>query len=158
MPRDPEKVKAARKRWYEKHGKDYARKNKDKLLAAAKKYYINNRDKCLEKSKIYRKKDFAKLLFANARNRARTKNLEFTLTRPWLDAKLEPMCCEATGVKLVWDHEVCKPSLDKINPELGYTEDNTQITTWIYNRAKFTFSKDDMLKYLVRPMAERNMF
>lgn len=37
------------------------------------------------------------------------------------------------------------PSLDKINPALPYTKENTQVVVWIYNRAKGPNAHEDVL-------------
>lgn len=54
--------------------------------------------------------------------------------------------CALTGVTLVIErgHPLCL-SLDQIDPDLGYTEDNVQWLAWCVNRAKGDLHLDDFI-------------
>lgn len=121
-------------------GQRYYQKNKERLQKASRECRMRRRAE-----------DPAKYMLDNAQDRARIKGLEFALSREWLEVKLVAGVCEVTGVKLDWSRETTKPSLDRLDTSKGYTEKNTRVTTWIYNRARGTFSDEEFMEYLVRP-------
>jgi len=103
--------------------------------------------KCKECLKFaHRKKPVHKVLLNNAKNRARAKGLEFSLTSEWLLERLEKGLCEVTGINFEGYCSPFAPSLDRKDPNKGYTEDNTQVVVWIYNRCKNTDSHEDVLR------------
>jgi len=74
---------------------------------------------------------------------------------------MEPMTCEASGVPLVWEGrgnaKSWSPSLDRIDPSKGYTEENVRVGCWLFNRAKGNGSDSEVLlmaKSLVRKLNE----
>ena len=87
-----------------------------------------------------------KVLLNNAKNRARDKGLDFSLTSKWLTDKLEKGVCEVTGIRFEGYCSSFAPSLDRKDPAKGYTEDNTQVVVWIYNRCKNNGSHEDVLR------------
>lgn len=90
-----------------------------------------------------------------AKHRAAKKGLAFDLDLEWLVRKMEPLVCEATGVKLNLDPPPTKrgfnlwsPSLDKIDPYGGYTKDNVAVVSTGYNLLKNQNSDQDALRFL----------
>ncbi len=84
-----------------------------------------------------------------ALQRAKDKNLEFTLTKQFILDKVLQGVCEVTGVPLDFsggERKPNTPSLDRKIPELGYTPDNVQLVCWIYNSAKSIFKHEDVLE------------
>lgn len=85
-----------------------------------------------------------------AQSRAKAKNLEFDLTREFILGKLEKGVCEVTGVPLDLSgggRKPLTPSLDKIDPMKGYTQDNVQLVSFIYNVAKGDWKHEDVLDF-----------
>lgn len=84
------------------------------------------------------------LRFCAARSRARKKNLDFNLTRDWIFEKLKLPFCEATGLPFNMTDKPpagkrfhpFAPSIDRIDPKLGYTTDNCRMVIWIFNQSK----------------------
>jgi hypothetical protein len=96
----------------------------------------------------------ANVLLQAAKTRARKRDQAFTITMDWVERKLLAGVCEATGVPLTLDAGTpWSPSLDKIDPEKGYTPENTRIVTWFYNRAKGS-STDGETRRLILEAAE----
>lgn len=91
-------------------------------------------------------------LLTAAKNRAKTNGLECDLDREWLEIRLQPMKCEATGVDLVLErqdnvqHTPFRPSIDRIENSKGYTKDNCRIVCVIYNKAKSDGTDADVLR------------
>ena len=97
----------------------------------------------IKKRRVYRStvKGKAHVLYDSARKRAVKKNLEFSITREWIHAKLIIGKCELSG--LLFDLSLSKdtrthpygPSIDRIDSRRGYTEDNCRIICWALNLA-----------------------
>lgn len=82
------------------------------------------------------------LLLVSCRRRAKIKGWDCDIDYDWLTGHITPLVCEATGMKLTleisetMDHTYNRPSIDRIDSDRGYTKDNCQIVSVIYNRAK----------------------
>ena len=94
--------------------------------------------------------DWTARLRNKALQRAKVKDLEFTLTKEFLLEKVNKGICEVTGVPLDFSGGPRKPhtpSLDRIDPLKGYTPDNVQLVSWIYNSAKNIFTHQDVVEF-----------
>ena len=113
---------------------------------ACAKWYRNNKEVAKRAYNRYAAEDWGRYAIREVKRRAKRKGCECTITADWLNERLRPMICEATGISLVWDgpdgDNPWAPSVDKIDPDGGYTEDNTQVTCWAYNWAKGKWSED----------------
>jgi hypothetical protein len=84
----------------------------------------------------------AKELHKAARDRARTKGLDFSLSVDWVHAKLEAGVCEYTGLRFDLSpapdshRNPLAPSLDQLIAGAGYTEENTRAVISVFNIAK----------------------
>jgi hypothetical protein len=88
----------------------------------------------------------------NARKRAQTKKVAFDLTREWVAERLEAGVCEVTGLKFTYQAgygrshnriNAKSPSIDRIDPNGGYTTENSRMVVWIFNRARGAFPDGD---------------
>lgn len=97
-------------------------------------------------------------MLANARKRATKKGLEFTLTSISIDRIIEEQGnkCAYSGLTLNWERSaptkqrVCPPdraSLDRIDSQRGYTEDNVQLVTDFCNRIKTWYPDRDVYAF-----------
>jgi hypothetical protein len=90
-------------------------------------------------------------LHNHAKQRAKAAKIEFSITREWVTNKLNVGKCEMTGRQFVFQVDSGKgagaysPSLDRIEPRLGYTPENTRLILWGVNCAKNKFT-DDVMK------------
>jgi hypothetical protein len=89
-------------------------------------------------------------VWKSARDRASKKGIEFSLSRSKVERAILGGLCEVTG--LAFDMALknknqgsLSPSIDKIDPRKGYTDDNCQIVCWLYNRAKGDGSHDEVM-------------
>ena len=79
------------------------------------------------------------ILWRSARLRSRKANVPFTITKAWVLERLERGVSELTGLPLVFEQHdrysqhPAAPSLDRIDPSKGYTEDNTMVVCWAEN-------------------------
>jgi len=107
-----------------------------------------NRD--MQKKYFSKAKGKATVLFCDAKRRAKKRGLKLQITKDWIRRKLEAGVCEVTGIPFVLDaspRSPWSPSLDRINPERGYTYKNTRLVVWIHNTAKGTWTLDDVERY-----------
>ena len=88
-------------------------------------------------------------LVADARMRAKQRNLPCDITTENIAERIQRGKCEVTGVPFelsrIPQRAWC-PSLDRINPVLGYTQDNIQVVAWIYNAAKGVHGHAEVIK------------
>ena len=105
-----------------------------------------------ERDKLFRRK--ATEIWHNAKKRAKNKGLFFTLEKDFITDF--PIYCPVLGIRLNWESGTGydnSPSLDRINPNLGYTKDNVRIISHRANRLKCNASSNEMflvLKDLIR--------
>jgi hypothetical protein len=72
------------------------------------------------------------------------------LTQEWVSQKIAQGFCEVSGIKFdVEGHGAparpFAPSLDRTDPTQPYTQANTKVVAWIYNRAKGVHSHHDVM-------------
>jgi len=96
----------------------------------------NNWDKKYNDSRMSSKSNHVKLLLNASKSRAKRDNLAFDLTHAYL-LSIAPDKCPVFNFELGWcqRNKIMKPhspSLDRINPKLGYVIGNVQ---WISNKA-----------------------
>ncbi len=88
-------------------------------------------------------------LLASTKTRAKLKGIEWGLTDEYFYGRLASMRCEVSGLPLTFGgrkHDPWRPSVDRIDPDEGYTPGNVQIVCWIYNRAKHIGSHEDVVR------------
>jgi hypothetical protein len=97
----------------------------------------------------------ARTLWTSAYYRAKKKGLEFNLTIEWIQSRLQEGICSVTGLPFEIK-EYSKngnleklspyaPSLDRINSDKGYTEDNVQVVLNNYNKFKSDSRTEDSI-------------
>jgi hypothetical protein len=145
----------------------YADKNSQEAVAsrkrAYKKYYSNNREAEIKRKALYNslnkdkvnsnsvkrrstKTPKEKVLFLNAKNRAKAKGIPFDLE---IADIVVPDFCPILGIPLVVSTESAKdgsPSIDRIVPEKGYVKGNIQIISHKANTIKSNASLEELEK------------
>lgn len=161
---------ADRRKYYEKGGaarrRDYRVRHYDKNLAYQRKWKAaqnphetaQKRKNWYDTTKLSRREYARKwgetiagrssTLFSNRRKWAKSRGLEFSLTRDWVAEKLEMGKCEATGLPFVLDEgmNAFSPSIDKIDQTRGYTPDNCRMVIYIFNTARNVYTDADVEK------------
>jgi hypothetical protein len=132
----PDKIREYRNRFLDKNGSQYLR-------------YRNTMD------------GRARNLWDAAKTNARNKGLPFALEKAWILERLAVGVCEETGLALSMEQpETGKrrnpraPSLDRIDPTLGYIPSNVRLVCWQYNAAKSEFGVE-VLKEMVEALSQR---
>jgi hypothetical protein len=87
-----------------------------------------------------------RLLLKNAKTRAIDKKLPYDLDHEFMKT-LNVTLCAATGVPLNvaanGKVQMCSPSLDRIDPQKGYTKGNVRVVANMINSCKGSWSEDD---------------
>lgn len=98
----------------------------------------------------------AKQLFRNAKDRAIKNSIPFTLTMKRIENALSFGKCERTGIKFEFNQKENQffnpysPSVDKVDPTKGYTDDNVKIVVDIYNRGKGQNTDEEFRDFILK--------
>lgn len=97
----------------------------------------------------------ASVLFSNAKSRCKEKGVELHITQEWVKEQLKRGTCEITGIRFNLEPPTKgltrlpdAPSLDRIDKNKHYTEDNTRVILWAVNCALAEYGTDVMLPIL----------
>ena len=127
--KDPERIRALSRASYKSNPenkirkRDWMRKNGEKYVEAARKD---------RKARPYL------YLIAKAKNRAKGYEIDFNLTKEWAESRWTGNC-ELTGAAFIAADGKTGPysaSLDRIDSDKGYTQDNCRFVLWAVNRMK----------------------
>lgn len=97
----------------------------------------------------------ARTLYQNAKSRAAASGAPFGLTRAWVEEQLLSGRCAVTGLPFdttssgrgKGHQHPWAPSLDRIVPHLGYTQENTRAVVWMFNAARHVGSDQDVMQF-----------
>lgn len=130
--------------------------HKDEIRAKTREWYAQNINGMREKAIAdYRKRYFSgqikhrlRSAWHSAKVRAKKRGLEFDLKLSDLG---EPTHCAATGIefdmtKSFRNGNIFVPSLDRMDPSLGYVKGNVRVVCHGYNLAKHTGTDSDVVK------------
>lgn len=97
----------------------------------------------------------AKNLHSRTRSSAKKRGLIYELSPEWFLAKLEAGVCELTGLPFGRSGfgDPNAPSPDRLDNEIGYTDENTRVILWWINQAKGPWP-EDVFQSLMRNYAE----
>jgi hypothetical protein len=87
------------------------------------------------------------IMFDSARRNAQRLGVPFSITREWVQERVDRGRCEVTNItfqSLPRGNPFCA-SLDQKRPQGGYTPENAQVVVCIYNLAKNKWSHEDVL-------------
>ena len=93
-------------------------------------------------------------------NNTKGKTCEFTLTREWIEATLEAQghICPRTGITYEYDEYKSwhkrsghpnRPSINRLNPAKGYTEDNCEIVSNYYNTMLSSWTRTEVWPHVL---------
>jgi hypothetical protein len=156
-------------------------KHREKILARKREWLEENRDAVRARKRVLRAENIEKvreldrktsrtrwqkrrirMLASGAKSRCVRRGMEFSLDEAWMKNAENITHCPLTGVKLRQDGSGRKgrfrdpyaPSIDRIEPQRGYTPDNTRIICVWANVAKGEMSDREFLA-LCRLTVER---
>ena len=111
-------------------------------------YYQDHKDEIIAKNRLWKKNNPIKVFRGRVKRRAREAKVDFDLSLEWFEQRLRRGVCEATGLPFVdSDKHMApfKPSVDRTDPNGGYTEDNCKMVIWMYNAGKGDNSHKDVM-------------
>ena len=128
----------------------YYQENKEKILKQNKEWREKNKERHAEMNAAWYKrtkeKNLVKYLYKYAKARAVKKNLPFTIT---LEDVVIPDRCPIFGVPFILgDIKYC-PSIDRIEPTLGYVKDNIQVISNLANKMKWDSNQEELLDFCI---------
>lgn len=133
------------------------KKNQKTIVVRKREWRASNRHKdaayrTKTRSTVYGR---AVMLHDNARSRARKKNMSFSLTLEHVLAGIETVFCPKTGVmfdlsKTGGRTNPYAPSVDRIDANKPYSDDNVQVVAWFYNHMKHCHSEVVLLDLCAR--------
>jgi hypothetical protein len=133
------------------YSRKWKQRNSKRLSTARRKRYADTEGKEVKirvarRKKLYPLRFRCQMLRSGMRDRARIKNIEYDknfFTTNYLMKRLSKNSnCECCGKKLDLGYKNDKrfnensPSMDRVNPNKGYTKENTAILCWRCNRIK----------------------
>lgn len=134
--------------------KKYQQRNKEKIQAQRKEYYLKNKHKTAERNRLSaiesRRNNPAKAMLVAARYRSKERDLFFNLEEkdiilpevcPVLQILLESHAGKGSAMKKN------SYSLDRIDPLKGYTKDNIQVMSSLANRMKQNATPEELLLF-----------
>lgn len=114
---------------------------------ASLKYAANNKERISERMRFYRKRNPEKYIWIAAKQRAKKKGIPFDIE---IKDIVIPATCPVFGFSLeMSDFTVQKnsPSLDRINPNLGYIKSNIQVISNLANAMKSDATNQQLLQF-----------
>lgn len=136
---NPDKVKAYKKKWYDKNRESILAKRRNPETRAKHRAYAEN----------YRNTDLVRYRIGRKRAHAKSQGVEFNLTEEWFRENLDRGCA-VTGKTFSDDpRSPWRPEVDRIIHKGPYTVDNCRLVCAIFNRARMGYSDEE-----VRELAE----
>lgn len=140
--KNPERIKKDKKKYY------------DENQAKLRQYYQDNREWILRNAKQSRtgKHGYLKAMLYSAKSRAKKKGWDFDLDLDYL-ITMAPDRCPVDNREFDWNRRLDQdstlplsiPSIDRIDPSVGYTKGNIAIIGDQWNRWKNNMQLNDLL-------------
>lgn len=128
--------------------REYARKRRARIEGFANRERVSMNEA--------RRKDVVKFIVRGAKSRSIKNGHEFDLTLEWAHARWTGKC-ELSGLPFDWSKPLLhafSPSIDRINPLKGYTQDNCRFILQAINAFKGSWSDETMFA-IASAMLER---
>lgn len=162
-PEERAKKRAAHKIWSDADKK----KNPEKYRAKYTQDRLRNPEGFRRRQREYRARNRDLAMFRSAKERAKVRGWEFSITREWLRQRLDVGVCEATGLRFnsgefkgVGKADPFSASLDRKDSAKGYTSENCRLVLWGFNMALSQWGQDIYAEiaqaYLVKNLSKIN--
>jgi hypothetical protein len=146
---------------------EYRKNNLERLTKNNRNYRKENAESCrIAASKLVKKyrmtpRGRASMLLRSARNRSKKSKCLCTVAIDKILTAIEKGTCQRTGLRFdmrppITGHKnnPLAPSLDKIDPKGGYTDENIQVVCWQYNVMKHQLSDSELLSFCEAVVAQ----
>ena len=104
------------------------------------------RQKALWKRTRHLPSKVARIMWNSAKTRARKRGFEFSITREWVQERLDAGHCEVSKIPFVIGQRrsAYSPSIDRKDNALGYTPENCRLILFAVNWFKGEWAEADM--------------
>jgi len=151
--KDPEKVKAYNAKWRKEHpGYDkewWAKNGKATSARSRRKRLMKDPEVELKYARRYRKTVRGRSVHSrrNVIQRCKHRGIPCSLSIEWFVERMETGC-ELTGIPFVLDKgwNIYSPSVDRIDPNEGYTPENSRMILMSLNAFKENGTDEDMVR------------
>lgn len=129
------------------YNRQYHLKNKERIQERVKSWYKENRDLRKDYRETYKDKANNRILISEAKSRAKANSIPFDLEA---DDVCIPEFCPVLKVPLkvgVGKAGPFSPSLDRIDPNLGYVKGNVQVISLRANRMKNDATREELISF-----------
>lgn len=126
--------------------KEYTEEQRQARREASKRWKAKNKDKRRNSNRKWVANNPCKTLYLTMQRNSKKRGHELILTYEEVQAIVEPMVCQMTGVSLAWDTEDWTPSIDRIDNQQGYKPGNVRLVAWIVNRARANGTDENLLR------------
>jgi hypothetical protein len=125
---NPEKVKQSNSR--------YQKSDRAKNLRKAR--YKKNIDKHREKDRNRWRESWESRKISKVKSMCKAKKIDFDLTVDWLKRQFEKQefRCFYSNVLMDTEKQLFKPTLERLDPSRGYTQDNVVLATYFFNMGR----------------------
>jgi len=133
----PFKDKDFAKEYHKQKSRDWMKADRD-----------NNLEKYKERERSFRENNPSKRLLYSTKQTAKKKNIEHSLVESDI---ICPVLCPYLGIQIDYRAGVGKhmfnPSVDRINPKLGYIKDNIEVISSLANTMKCNATVEQLLAF-----------
>lgn len=135
---------------------------------ACRKYYANNKEKCMQWSAQWKDslkaranagdmQAMAQYLMSSVSGRAKRTGIEFSLVPE--DLHIPPdLLCPVFGIRMQiatkQSNNPHSPSVDRIDPSMGYVKGNVQVISMLANRMKNNATKDQLHAFAIWALSQ----
>lgn len=139
-----------------RNNKKYQAENRTTINAGMRRWRNENPDAVKEQQKRWRENNPEAALILNIRNRCKASGVPFNLTKGDI---VFPETCPVLGIKIDRSCKETSPSLDRLDPSLGYVKGNVCMISQRANRLKQDATKEELEKiiaYIVKHKADKD--
>jgi hypothetical protein len=112
------------------------------------KYYLDNKDKMLQRNALWKEENRARFLYNSAKTRALKAGIPFNIE---VTDIVIPEVCPILGIPIIVTSRKGRqdnsPSLDKIDNSLGYIKGNVQVISWLANNIKGNRTQEELVLF-----------
>ena len=130
--------------------------NAETRREAARERRAKNAEAVNAKARQYRANNRAQHLAYEVQSRSRKLGLPCDIDKEWVEERLHSGVCEMTGLRFdSAKRSAQSPSIDRIDPRVGYTKQNCRMIVWALNRAMSNYGEDFLIAMVKLVIAKR---
>ncbi len=146
-----ESIEEEKRRLKKEYDVKYRKKNHEKIVLQCRLWRKNNKEKHKQSNKEYIRKNYIHHKLSQARNRIVKRGLEFSITIEDIEKLIlkQDNKCRYSNIIFDPENKNYSMSIDRINSNLGYTNDNIQLICSVINMMKNNLKEEEFL-YIIK--------